>query len=412
VRAGAEFLLRTAAKDLRRRLRDPLSLALWIAIPLVVGLLLSLAFGGDESTPRARLLVADLDHSLLSRLLVGAFGQGRLAELVQVEPVEERDGRARMDAGDASALLVIPAGFGSAVLNERPVRLLLLTNPAQRILPRIVTEGLDVMVEAVFYGQRVLRAPVRTALRERAVDGPADSTVADVAVAVNEAVRRLRPYLLPPAVQLVMERTEEGRDERGFAELFFPSMLFLALLFMARGLSGDVWTERSQGTLRRLTATPRRAVTALGGKLVAAGVLMAAVAAAGLVAGRWVFGVRMQDLPLAWLWVVFAGTAMTALFVLVQLHAGSERGGDVLTSAVLFPLAMAGGSFFPFEVMPGWLAAAGRLTPNGWALSELSAILRGEAEPRAVALAFCVVLAAGAIIFGLAAHRLRRFARA
>jgi hypothetical protein len=62
--------------------------------------------------------------------------------------------------------------------------------------------------------------------------------------------------------------------------------------------------------------------------------------------------------------------------------------------------------------MPGWLAAAGRLTPNGWALSELSAILRGEAEPRAVALAFCVVLAAGAITFGLAAHRLRRFAHA
>ncbi len=78
-----------------RRRRDPLSLALWVAIPLVMGLLLSLAFGRDEGTLRARLLVADRDGSLLSRLLVGAFGQGRLAELVEVEATDEGAAGAR-----------------------------------------------------------------------------------------------------------------------------------------------------------------------------------------------------------------------------------------------------------------------------------------------------------------------------
>ena len=28
----------------------------------------------------------------------------------------------------------------------------------------------------------------------------------------------------------------------------------------------------------------------------------------------------------------------------------------------------AGGSFFPFETMPDWMASFGQLTPNGWAL--------------------------------------------
>jgi ABC-type Na+ efflux pump permease subunit len=406
------FALSTALKDLRRRRRDPLSLVLWLAIPLVVGLLLSLAFGGGGDNLRARLLVADRDGSLVARLLVGAFGQGRLGELVQVEEVEEAAGRARLDAGDASALLVIPSGFGAAVLDERPAVLTLVENPAQRILPRIVEESLSVMLEAGFYAQRLARGPVRLALeRTRGAGAPADSTVADASVAINALVRRVQPYLFPPALTLEVKRPPEAVDERGFAELFFPSMLFLALLFMGRGLSGDLWVERRQGTLRRIASAPRRPGAFLAGKLLAGAALVALVGAVGLAAGRWVFGVRLANLPLALLWITLAGTVMLALFSLVQLYAKSERGGDVLTSAALFPLAMAGGSFFPFEVMPAWLAAIGRRTPNGWALSELTAILNGRTDALALAAAFAAVVAVGALAFVVAARRFREFAR-
>ena len=406
------FALSTARKDLRRRRRDPLSLALWIAIPLVVGVLLSLAFGGDDGNLRARLLVADRDGSLVSRLLVGAFGQGRLGELVQVEAVEEAVGRARLESGDASALLVIPPGFGTAVLNERPAVLTLVENPAQRILPRIVEESLSVMLEAGFYAQRLARGPVRLALeRTRGPGAPPDSTVADASVVVNALVQRVQPYLFPPALRLEVKRPAEADKERGFAELFFPGMLFLALLFMGRGLSGDLWVERRQGTLRRVVSAPHAPGAFLAGKLLAGVVLVALVGAVGLAAGRWVFGVRLDNLPLALLWITLAGTVMLALFSLVQLYARSERGGDVLTSAALFPLAMAGGSFFPFEVMPDWLAAIGRRTPNGWALSQLTAILSGRTDARALAVAFAALVAVGAVTFLVAARRFREFAR-
>ena len=47
------YVWATALKDLRRRLRDPLALALWLGIPFVVLSLLSLAFGGGDATPQA-----------------------------------------------------------------------------------------------------------------------------------------------------------------------------------------------------------------------------------------------------------------------------------------------------------------------------------------------------------------------
>jgi ABC-2 type transport system permease protein len=188
-------------------------------------------------------------------------------------------------------------------------------------------------------------------------------------------------------------------------------MLFLALLFMGRGLSGDLWVERREGTLRRVVSAPQSVGMFLAGKLLAGALLVALVGAVGLAAGRWAFGVRLENLPLALLWITLSGTVMTALFSLVQLYAKSERGGDVLTSAALFPLAMAGGSFFPFEVMPDWLAAVGRRTPNGWALNELTAILSGRTDAHALAAALAVVLAVGTLAVWIAGRRLREFAR-
>lgn len=409
------FLLSTALKDLRRRSRDPLSLVLWAGIPITIALLISLALGRDGRQPQAQLLVDDRDDSFLSALLVGAFEQGPLAELVSVERVEPAVGRERLDRGKASALLVVPAGFGAAVLREQPAQLTLVTNPAQSILPGIVEEALGILVDAVFYLQRLLRAPLA-----EIVEGPApeatilsDSSVASISVTINRLVDRAGPLLFPPAIELETRVAGgEAETQASFPELFFPGMLVLALMFIAQGLSEDLWKERSQRTLRRALVTPHPLFLFLAGKMLAGAVVVGGVSLIGLLAGRWLFGRALANLPLALVWLTLAGTALLAIVVLVQLHATSERAGNLLTFVVIFPLAMAGGSFFPFEVMPEWLAAIGRFTPNGWALTQLTAILRGRVHPGDLALASAAVLFMGLIAFTLSARRLARgFAR-
>lgn len=79
---------------------------------------------------------------------------------------------------------------------------------------------------------------------------------------------------------------------------------------------------------------------------------------------------------------------------------------------LLFPLMMAGGSFFPFEAMPAWMAAIGKFTPNGWALEELKKILLGRAETVSLGTSFIGLLAVIVILFAVSTHRLRSgFAR-
>jgi ABC-type multidrug transport system permease subunit len=110
--------------------------------------------------------------------------------------------------------------------------------------------------------------------------------------------------------------------------------------------------------------------------------------------------------------VILCGTALAAAMTLLQMYATSQRGGQLLTNLILFPLIMLGGAFFPFEAMPDWMAALGRRTPNGWALERLKGLLLGRSDPAELLPGLAVLVLALAILTWLAARRLeRRFAR-
>jgi ABC-type Na+ efflux pump permease subunit len=402
------FLLSAALKDLRWRRRDPAALLIWIGIPLLLGLLFGLLGGGG--TPRPHVLLLDEDQSFVSRMLVRASGAEQARQTLEVEEVATLEaGRARMDAGEASGLLVVPKGFGDAVLRERPAELRLVTNPAQRILPRIVEEGLEILLEGAFYGQRLFGEPLR-----RIADGPPGGTtfsnadVAALSVEINERVRRLRGVLLPPVLQLEVEQDAGARPPSpGFALLFFPGVLLMSLVFVAQGMSDDVWAEKEQGVLARFVATPQPVSRFLAARVLAGAALMALVAGAGLAIGVVVFDLALVRIPLALAWCTVAGTALLAMFMLLQLLASSRRTAGLLGSLVMFPLLMIGGSFFPFETMPAWMGAVGRLTPNGQAVAQLKLMLYGQPDAGALATAAAAIALAGGVAFLLAVRRLR-----
>ncbi len=401
-------------KDFRRFSRDPVAILLAVALPLVVGLLLHLGFGGDGRSPAAILLIADRDSSVAGRLLASALSQGPLGDRIMVENVSEVEGSKQLDRGRASGLLILPAGFGADLVARRPTTLTLVTNPSQRILPQMLGEIVGTLVDGANSLQLLLGRSLDlvTAPPPAGRATPSDSSIAGFSVAVNQIMERGARYLFPPAITvetIVFE--EKVTPERGFADLFFPSLLFMGLLFASQNLSDDVWKERMQGTLRRTLTTPGRLTLFLAGKLLAIAAFITLVALAGLLAGRYLFAIELANLPLALAWCVLAGSFMLLLFTLLQLVATSQRGGNLLGNLVLFPLIMLGGSFFPFETMPDWMATLGRLTPNGWALEQLRRILWASEEPRSLAATALGAVVFGSVLFGGAVLRLRRFAR-
>jgi len=412
-------VLVAANKDIRRFLRDPAALALWLGIPLLIGGLLLLVMGGNQGPrPRVHLLIADEDDSFGSRLLVGAFGQEGAGEIFHTEKVDQETGRRRLDDGEASALLVIPERFAEAVLDEEPTRLVLVTNPAQRIMPGLAEEMLSVLSDGVFYAHRLLGPQIR-----EIVKGPPDGNnffanaqIAQMSISMNQTIRRLQRYLDGPAIRLETAAVEQPSRPAPpgvpFAFYFLPGILVMGLLFAAQGFGDDIWREREAGVLRRAMTTPLGAWRLLAGKMLAVAAILAAILLIMLWAGMSYFDLPLVRLPLALVWSTGIGLLLTAMMLAIQMFASSHRGASVLSYLVVFPLMMLGGSMFPFEIMPPWLAAVGRFTPNGWALQQLKAILLARDGPMPLVAAVALLLLTTAGLLWIAGVRLsRRFAR-
>jgi ABC-type multidrug transport system permease subunit len=401
------FVLVAASKDLRRRIADPIGLVVWAAIPIAFGALMRLVFGGPGPAVSAHILLVDQDQTVASRLLARAGGQASNA--LQIEDVSAEDGALRIAKGDATALVIIPKGFQDGVLNERPTEISLVTNPAQRILPSVIEEGLRMMAEAAFYAQRLFGQPLRdlaSTLGPR-TGFPSNDRVAAISRAINQNLAQMQSTLLPPIITLET-KTDAASETPGFGVLFLPGLLFMSLLFAAPALSADFWIEHEGGTLRRVLTTPQRLGAFLAGKLAANAVIMGAIVLIALAFGAVSLGVPLRRLPLAFVWCVFAGVALLSCLGVLQLLARTARGANALSQLVTFPLMMIGGSFFPFEIMPPWMASIGRWTPNGLAVTHLKALLFGQPDAGAMALAGVIIGGLAAAAFSFGAWRVRR----
>jgi ABC-type multidrug transport system permease subunit len=399
------FLLIAVKKDLARMRRDPVGLATSLGIPLVVVTLVTLVFGGGQAAPQGRLLVADEDGTVLSQSLIGAFSREPLSKMLVMETIGREEGGHRMDRGDASALLIVPKGFQDAFLQNQPAQLSLVTNPAQKILPNIVEETLSIVLDGGFYLQRLAAIPLRNIASEQT---PSDDTVARVSVAFNRLGRSLTKYLNPPLIDLELHVTAENRGNQNVTAVFLPAMLFMGLLFVGNAYALDIWKEQSWGTLRRLATTPVSLGAFLGGRLISLALILCGVALVGVAGMRWFAHVPVASVPLATLWVVLAGVTFYLFLVTIALHTSGQRVANVVGNLVVFPLALVGGSFFPFEMMPDWMASIGRLTPNGWAVTKFKAFVAGSAHTKDLLVGAGCMAAVGSFLFLLTLRRMRK----
>jgi ABC-type multidrug transport system permease subunit len=146
----------------------------------------------------------------------------------------------------------------------------------------------------------------------------------------------------------------------------------------------------------------------LAGKALAAGAVGFAISTVSLTVGRLVLSIPVANFPLAALWLTAAGLTAYCLMALLQMCASTRVGGDLVSSFFLFPLAMLGGSFFPLDTMPASIAAVGRASPVGWAVTRLQSIMSGTAARADLAVWFAVMGAAAGFCFLLAVVQMRR----
>jgi len=363
-------------KDLRRDLRQPLGILLTLAFPLLFAGLLAVTFGGgDGPPPRVELLVQDLDDDLVSNAVLAAFGAEEMATHFDVRQVGD-DGPGRIERGEASALLRIPAGFTAAYLRGEPTALELVRNPAQGILPEVAEQISASLAEVLSAGSFVLREPLERLDRLRADPETAwsASSFTEVAASAGGAIETASSRLFPPAITLEVGTlaAPDGAGaggNAGFGALFLsvlPGIAVFALFMIGDQVMRDILVEQDAGTLRRQLAGPLGAGTVVAGKVahtaVVACLALVILSLSGwLAAGRSIDALGFAALALA-LIVAVTGTA-----ALIYGLARNQRQGATLASVVYMVFAFVGGSFIRTDGLPALLQRMAPFTPFHWA---------------------------------------------
>ncbi|MDH3196699.1 MAG: ABC transporter permease [Candidatus Krumholzibacteria bacterium] len=394
----------------QRSLRKPGSILLWMLIPFAFMAIYSLAFGGDgDITPRVGLAVVDRDSSLVSGFLRGAFGQRALSDLIDLKEAADTAEVAELFAREeASAALVIPAGFEDSVLALGDAPLLLLTNPRQSISPQIAEGVVGTLVSMGNGLTGIFAAPIGMIRALTLSDSVSADEVAATARAFYETGEREQGLAALADIDVsVVEEEQSGDelDEFNMAALFFPGLVMFALFTVSLSLETRFLYDRTRKVTHRIVSTPVRPARIVAEQRLYAVSFLLAVAVVSALAGGIVW--RIAPVGLA-----TAGVIVTALVLFIAGLNGaifslsnSVRATSAISSFVMMALVIVGGGFFPAEFWPEWMQRISRVVPTGIANLGLTRALTG----REIGVSLPVLFAYSGVFFvaGIIAGRRR-----
>lgn len=407
-------LLLVLENDVRRHLKSPVAIIIYIAIPIVMTALIGIIFGpGDEDNtlPRIPLVLVDHDQGFASKLLLGTFDVDQMKKMFQVTVADETEGRKRMKKGKASAMVIIPEGFTLDLLDAKTTVLTVIKNPAEQFLPDIVEEfvgTLAVMLSGAVQAFAEEARGLRSMLDLPIETFPWQELGPELGKAQKKIVAAAK-YLNPLLIGFKTEETASAEDRPSFtqADLFssiLPGMAVMFLLFIVQTLMRDIISEHEDGKLRRMMTTPLRPMELVWARLVGGWVMGIVVLLVMVALGALFFKASWGPFGYFLLLGVTVSFWTAAFFGLFSARVKNRNQAGAFAAPIILAFSLFGGSMMNPEAMPRTFKAIGIFTPNRWFIDGAALVRDG----RFPLVPLIVLAASGLILAALAVPALRR----
>ena len=338
----AQRLLAVSRKEFLHVRRDPRSLGLGIAIPVVLLLLFGYVLTLDVD--KVPLAIRDLSRTPESRELVSRFEGSRYFQVaLRAERYPEVE--AAIDDGGVLAALVIPEDFAARVRSDRPSVVQLLLDASEANTATI----------ALGYAEAVVAGY---------------SSDLEVRWAKAKGLQGIRPPLeVHPRVWF-----NTDLESRNF---IVPGLISVIMMIIGALLTSlTVAREWEQGTMEQLIATPVTAAELILGKLLPYFVIGMADLAVAVVMGKYLFHVPMRgSLPLLFgIAAVFLVGALS-LGMLFSVAARSQLPASQMAMAFTFlPSYLLSGFVFSIDSMPPVVRAVTYIVPSRYFVKVIKGI--------------------------------------
>lgn len=365
-----------ARKEFLHVMRDPRSLVMGLAIPML--LLFMFGYALTLDVDRVPLMVWDQSATPESRDFVDRFIGSRYMSLAGTADNYREIERA-IDERHALMALVVPTGFARDLRSGRPVAVQLLVDGSDSNTATIALGYAD----AIFAGYA----------RE---------------VRLDELQRRGGQNLRQP---LAVEPRVWFNADMLSRNAIVPGLIAVIMMVIAALLTSlTVAREWENGTMEQLIATPLTGPELIIGKLVPYCCIGVFDLVLSLLVGRYVF-----DVPFRGDWLLLLGVSLLFLVVALSLGmlisiAGKSQfvASQFAMVATLLPAFLLSGFVFPIENMPRLLQVMTHVIPARYFVTVLRGIyLKGVGL--AVLWSEILFLALfGAVFLAMAMHKFRK----
>jgi ABC-2 type transport system permease protein len=412
-----------AFKEVLVAFRDVGALVTMLATPLALTLVMMAAFGSGDSTPISDIpvLLLNKDAGVFGKTLTDVFFSSSVGDLVTATLVtDEAAARARVDADEVAALVIIPEDFSARVFpfgaraqeltgvdvttlapdatltpeqqaglaqayiesqaqressRDQPVHVEIYASPDRRISALVVKAIVSQSLERL---NIQIAGTTNIITRLAAGMAQAGQSNADMAAALG-AMQTESAGQEAGAADLPIKLHITSTTGRGFSWLgyYASSMAVLFLMFAATSGGRTLLAERQRGTLPRLLISPTSALTILLGKMggiVLTGVLQMLIlwGATTLVGAYWgnPGGVLLT--------IVLLVMCASSVGALISAWATTPGQAGAIGSAVTLIGGALSGSFFVRWNLPQWVQYLSLVTPNAWGIEILSRLQAGR----------------------------------
>lgn len=392
-------ILDIALKDLLQLSRDFKTFMFLLLMPILFTLLFGYAFGGfggGDSDSRLPVGYLSQDDHWVTGTLHNLLSGSDVIRLDENIFYSASDLEKLVSDGDLAAVIIVPQGYGSAVLKGKSARLVVITDPGTSAWNTIEAELLSI-ASRLDGAVRTATVIEETGIEEIDFDYAFERTLSaweEPPIAIQETTS--------PALQ------DASNGNRALAHTAPGMMLQFAIAGLLTAAQVIV-AERKSRTLQRLLTTSARRNHILMGHYLAILFMIAIQFFILIVFAQLALKVDYLRVPDGTAFVAAsAALCIAALGLLIGVFAKTEEQAITFSLIPMFVFAGLGGAWVPLEVTGPVFQAIGHLTPIAWAMDGFENIVARGLGVQSVLLPTAALLGYAALFLLLAVWRFRK----
>ena len=305
--------------------REKTAMFFTFAFPIILILVFGTIFK-DQENASFNLYVQDLDRTASSAQLAKSLDMNGKFKVIKVESTIDATQYAKNNK--LNLVLIIPKDF------ERS------------LIQRMQFKDLNASVTVTY-----IYDPSSTSVATKI------QILDSVFAGINQKMSGKPPFIKP------VEKSILAKKYR-FIEFFIPGIIAMAVMTASLFGTVNINTElRQKGVIRKLTTTPITRTDWILSNICYQFILAVISTIAMLVVSYAVFNISLQINVWLPVFIVLDVFAFVGIGMILTRFVKEAQSAAAAANAIMFPMMFLSGSFFPIEMMPGFLQELARILP-------------------------------------------------